>query len=114
MFMSYDVYFANWKRTKICVLLIKTVSFSNVHICPHIRRSINRLVTILGYIPPILEKEQKKYVGYEYKEIVADSSIVSLLLDGYESFGWEVNDSLPDSSIGGKHRWHQLIPSSLV
>ena len=26
MFMSYGVYFANWKRTKICVLLIKTVS----------------------------------------------------------------------------------------
>lgn len=50
----------------------------------------------------VLEKEQKKYVGYEYKEIVADNSIVSLLLDGYESFGWEVNDSLPDSSMGGK------------
>lgn len=25
MFMSYDVYFANWKRTKIRILLIKTV-----------------------------------------------------------------------------------------
>lgn len=47
-------------------------------------------------------KEQKKYVGYEYKEIVADSSMISLLLDGYESFGWEANDSLPDSSMGGK------------
>lgn len=28
MFMSYDVYFANWKRTKICVLLIKTASLT--------------------------------------------------------------------------------------
>lgn len=50
----------------------------------------------------VLEKEQKKYVGYEYKEIAADRSMVSLLLDGYESFGWEVRDSLPDSSMGGK------------
>lgn len=49
-----------------------------------------------------LQKEQRNYVGYEYKEIAADSSMVSLLLDGYENFGWEVNDSLPESSIGGK------------
>lgn len=48
------------------------------------------------------EKEQRNYVGYEYKEIVADNSRVSLLLDGYENFGWEVNDSLPDSGITGK------------
>lgn len=41
-------------------------------------------------------------MGYEYKEIVADGQLVSLLLDGYESFGWEVNNSLPDSSTGGK------------
>ncbi len=26
MFMSCSVYFANWKRTKICALLIKTAS----------------------------------------------------------------------------------------
>ena len=49
-----------------------------------------------------MENEQKKYVGYEYKEISTDSSMVSLLLDGYESFGWEVNDSLPDAGMGRK------------
>lgn len=43
-------------------------------------------------------KKQKNYVGYEYKEIAADSGMVSLLLDGYENFGWEVNESLPESS----------------
>ncbi|MDE6847646.1 MAG: hypothetical protein K2J99_18000 [Lachnospiraceae bacterium] len=48
------------------------------------------------------EKEQRNYVGYEYKEILADSSMAALLLDGYENFGWEVNDSLPDSRIVGK------------
>ena len=41
-------------------------------------------------------------MGYEYKEIVADSSMVSLLLDGYENFGWKMNDSLSDDSMGVK------------
>ncbi|MDE6387228.1 MAG: hypothetical protein K2L82_05390 [Lachnospiraceae bacterium] len=48
------------------------------------------------------EKVQRNYVGYEYKEIVVDSNMAALLLDGYENFGWEVNESLPESSIGGK------------
>lgn len=47
-------------------------------------------------------KGQRNYVGYEYKEITADSSMVSLLLDGYENFGWEVNGSLTESGIGEK------------
>ncbi len=52
-------------------------------------------------------KEQRNYVGYEYKEIAADDSMVSLLLDGYENFGWEVNDSLPESDMGGKKGFNQ-------
>lgn len=50
----------------------------------------------------VLQKEQRNYVGYEYKEISADDSMVSLLLDGYENFGWKVNESLPEGSVGGK------------
>jgi len=46
--------------------------------------------------------EERNYVGYEYKEIAADSSMAALLLDGYENFGWEVNDSLTSGNIGGK------------
>lgn len=45
---------------------------------------------------------KRNYVGYEYKEIMADRQLVSLLLDGYENFGWEVNDHLPESGMGGK------------
>lgn len=41
-------------------------------------------------------KKQKNYVGYEYKEITAEDGMIPLLLDGYENFGWEVNESLPD------------------
>ena len=49
------------------------------------------------------EKRQRNYVGYEYKEIAAEGSLVSLLLDGYENFGWELNEGLPESDgIGRK------------
>lgn len=47
-------------------------------------------------------KKQKNYVGYEYKEITADDRMVSLLLDGYENFGWELNESLPENRSGRK------------
>lgn len=37
---------------------------------------------------------QKNFVGYEYKEVAADSSMASFLLDGYENFGWEIDEKL--------------------
>lgn len=39
-------------------------------------------------------RQNKSFVAYEYKEIVAESSQVSFLLDGYECFGWELDESL--------------------
>lgn len=48
------------------------------------------------------ERKQKSYIGYEYKEVAGDSRMISLLLDGYENFGWEVNGSLPDSCMEGR------------
>ena len=42
-------------------------------------------------------KKQRSYVGYEYKEIAADSNMVPVLLDGYENFGWELNENLPEN-----------------
>lgn len=47
-------------------------------------------------------KKQKNYVGFEYKEITAEDSMVSLFLDAYENFGWELNDSLPENGMVGK------------
>lgn len=35
------------------------------------------------------EKNSRRFVSYEYKEIAADSSKASFLIDGYENFGWE-------------------------
>lgn len=47
-------------------------------------------------------RQQKSFVGYEYKEIVTDSSKLSFLLDGYESFGWEEDGRLAESAAAGK------------
>ena len=35
------------------------------------------------------EKSQRNFVAYEYKEVSANSSQASFLLDGYENFGWD-------------------------
>lgn len=32
---------------------------------------------------------ENNFIAYEYKEVVADNSKISFLLDGYENFGWE-------------------------
>lgn len=38
---------------------------------------------------------QKNFIGYEYKEITAESGKASFLLDGYENFGWEADENFP-------------------
>ena len=38
-------------------------------------------------------EERRKYVSYEYKEIIADYEKASFLLDGYENFGWERDEN---------------------
>lgn len=42
-------------------------------------------------------RQKKNFVGYEYKEIVAESGRVSFLLDGYECFGWELDEKWTES-----------------
>lgn len=42
-------------------------------------------------------RQRKNFVGYEYKEIVAESGRVSFLLDGYECFGWETDEDRMES-----------------
>lgn len=43
---------------------------------------------------PQLEKSSKNYIGYEYKEVIANGNKTSLYLDSYESFGWEIDEKL--------------------
>lgn len=49
-----------------------------------------------------MEKKQKSFVGYEYKEIAAEDSMASFLLDGYENFGWELDENFTQEGRGGK------------
>lgn len=39
-------------------------------------------------------RQQKNFVGYEYKELLTEDSRFSFLLDGYENFGWELDENL--------------------
>ena len=54
--------------------------------------------------------ENRNFIGYEYKEIVADTERASLLLDGYENFGWEQDDNLAGSGGIG----HSSLPGKVV
>ena len=46
------------------------------------------------------ERQQKNFVGYEYKELLTEDSRYSFLLDGYENFGWELDENLPENRVG--------------
>lgn len=35
------------------------------------------------------------YIGYEYKKLTIPTEKISLYLDCYESFGWEIDDNIP-------------------
>lgn len=43
------------------------------------------------------QNRQRNFVGYEYKEIPTESSRFSFLLDGYENFGWELDESMSEN-----------------
>ena len=40
------------------------------------------------------ERPYKSFVSYEYKEISVDSDKLSFMMDGYEAFGWEVDENV--------------------
>lgn len=48
-----------------------------------------------------MEGKKKEFIAYEYKEMAVESSKVSFLTDGYECFGWEVDENLQGN---GKNR----------
>jgi len=59
----------------------------------------------------IEEKNPVNFVGYEYKEIVAESSRASFLLDGYENFGWEPDENMVGNvgNLGVQHQKRAVI-----
>lgn len=42
---------------------------------------------------------ENQFIAYDYKEVVADRSKLSFLLDGYENFGWEQDKNMTDDSV---------------
>ena len=49
-----------------------------------------------------IQKDGKNFVGYEYKEISAESDKASMLLDGYINFGWTADDNIQPTSLLGR------------
>lgn len=48
-----------------------------------------------------IKGEKREFTRYEYKEVSAESGKVSFLIDGYECFGWELDEKPPGNSKGG-------------
>ncbi|MBQ8804446.1 MAG: hypothetical protein IJZ53_12490 [Tyzzerella sp.] len=42
---------------------------------------------------------ENNFIAYEYKEIVTDSDKASFLLDGYENFGWELDQNVNHENV---------------
>lgn len=49
-----------------------------------------------------IKKNSRNYIGYDYKEIYAQSSKVSIYLDGYRNFGWEPDGNWNTAKNAGK------------
>ena len=49
-----------------------------------------------------MEKTKRRngsFIAFEYKEVVADIAQASFLIDGYENFGWEIDENvMPDTT----------------
>lgn len=58
-----------------------------------------------------MEKNNNRNIVYEYKDIIADSSKLPMLLDGYKNFGWEIDRNLTDFVLeglpGGANAYHK-------
>ncbi|HJA66875.1 MAG TPA: hypothetical protein H9955_11295 [Candidatus Mediterraneibacter cottocaccae] len=48
-----------------------------------------------------MAEKKKRFIGYDYKEVTAEPVRLSLLLDGYESFGWEVIENAGTTAGNG-------------
>ncbi|MBL1225039.1 hypothetical protein IW510_07995 [Enterococcus sp. BWR-S5] len=49
-----------------------------------------------------IERKGQNFIGYEYKELSTDSPLFSLLIDCYQHFGWELDDTVFRSSTGNR------------
>ncbi len=45
---------------------------------------------------------EEKYIGYDYKEIIANKKQASFLLDSYKNFGWDIDRNFTSDGIDTK------------
>lgn len=43
---------------------------------------------------------RQNYIGYEYKDVKVENSRISMYLDGYECFGWSMDENRPENNEG--------------
>lgn len=48
-----------------------------------------------------METNRKNFVGYEYKDLDVESKKSSLYIDGFQTFGWELDDNQPPCTERG-------------
>lgn len=48
-----------------------------------------------------METDKRNFVGYEYKDLVVDSKKSSLYIDGFQNFGWELDENQPPCAETG-------------
>ena len=49
---------------------------------------------------------EEKYIGYDYKEIIANKKQASFLLDSYKNFGWDLDRNFTSDGIDIKANVH--------
>ncbi len=49
-----------------------------------------------------MNREEKSFVGYEYKEITVEAGQMSMYLDCYENFGWIAEEQTLDKDTSGQ------------
>jgi hypothetical protein len=49
-----------------------------------------------------ITRGSSNFIGYEYKEVIADAERASMYLDGYLNFGWIPDENIQPSHIMGK------------
>ncbi|MGN1140684.1 MAG: hypothetical protein ACI4TF_05755 [Oliverpabstia sp.] len=54
-------------------------------------------------------REQKNFVGYDYKDIIVPPEQVSMYLDCYENFGWTINEYLSEKQVMIRGQHHLKI-----
>ena len=42
-------------------------------------------------------RENNRFIGYEYKQVAAEPGQISFLIDGYMNFGWEIDENVQDT-----------------